>query len=170
MLTEHLLSRGLDSTKYRVFLNEEEGVATLLLWNLSGQLVGYQVYRPSADKTKKNNPHDGRYFTYVSSGQDAIFGLEYLTEEGPIFVVEGTFKAIKLLNLGFNAIAILGSTPKRMKPFFSILSETRKLVAIGDNDKAGYSLVVTVGQGTQSTRDLDEMSDQEVLDLVKSFC
>ena len=68
--------------------------------------------------------------------------------------------------LGFNALAVLTSTPKRLKPWFRILRQTWNLVAIGDNDDAGRKLVNIVGKGFQSPADLDEMTDEEILLLL----
>ena len=61
MLKEHLKSRHLDLELHRPVLDEAEGVVTFYLWNLSGQLVGYQQYRPSGEKKPQNNPKQGKY-------------------------------------------------------------------------------------------------------------
>ena len=121
----NLRSRGVTSDT-PVFIDEEEGVATFLLYS-GTKLVGYQQYRPAADKKSRNHPRDGRYFTYLPSLTDGLYGLEQDSGTGTLFVVEGIFKAIKLHNLGFNAISPLGATPKRLKPYFSILKATRSL-------------------------------------------
>ena len=47
MLTR-LLKRRCNVSLHRPVLDSEEQVATFYLWNLSGQLVGYQQYRPTA--------------------------------------------------------------------------------------------------------------------------
>ena len=49
MLTR-LLKRRCNVSLHRPVLDSEEQVATFYLWNLSGQLVGYQQYRPTAPK------------------------------------------------------------------------------------------------------------------------
>lgn len=164
---ENLKSRGLTSST-PVFIDEEEGVATFLLYN-GNKLVGYQQYRPNADKKKKNHPREGRYFTYLPKETDGLYGLEQDAGCGTLFVVEGIFKAIKLHNLGYNAISPLGATPKRLKPYFKILRATRRLVALGDDDPAGRELVRIVRRGTTTPVDLDEMSDAEVHELVKEY-
>lgn len=131
--------------------------------------MGYQQYRPLADKKAKNHPREGRYFTYLPKDTDGLYGLEQDSGIGTLFVVEGIFKALKLHSLGYNAISPLGATPKRLKPYFKILRATRNLVAIGDNDPAGATLIRIVGKGCTSPRDLDEMTNLEVHELVKEY-
>lgn len=163
----HLQSRGMDTSLYQFGFDDEERKATFYLYNLSGQIVGYQRYSPDLDKKKNNDPKDCRYYTYLPEGRDGVFGLELLNEEDrTLYIVEGLFKAAVLHRLGFNAVAVLTSTPKRLKPWFRILKATWKLVAIGDADPAGEKLVRMVGNGFTSPKDLDEMSDQEILDLL----
>ena len=41
-MTDHLESRHLDVELHRPMVDDQERVATFYLWNLSGQLVGYQ--------------------------------------------------------------------------------------------------------------------------------
>lgn len=139
------------------------------LYNLSGQMVGYQIYRPWSTEKKVNDPKNGRYYTYAIEGVDAVFGLEACTKPGPWFIVEGIFKAAKLHSLGYNAIAVLTSHPKRMRPWFRILRETRDLIGIGDNDPAGQKLVNTVKRGALSPTDLDEMASEDVINFVEAL-
>jgi hypothetical protein len=46
----HLKQRHLDLELHRPILDEELNIATFLLYNLSGQLVGYQQYQPEGCK------------------------------------------------------------------------------------------------------------------------
>ena len=167
---EHLISRGMDPSRYPISYDPEEGIITFLLFNYNGGLVGYQQYRPDQpSKQKKNDPKTGRYFTYLPKDTDGVFGLDVLDHtDRTIYIVEGVFKAAVLHRLGFNALAVLTSTPKRLKPWFKILRQTWNLVAIGDNDDAGRKLVNIVKRGFQSPQDLDEMSDEEILKLLKN--
>ena len=166
----HLISRGMDPSRYPIFYDPEEGIITFLLFNYNGGVVGYQQYRPDQpSKQKKNDPKTGRYFTYLPKDTDGVFGLDVLDHtDRTIYIVEGVFKAAVLHRLGFNALAVLTSTPKRLKPWFRILRPTWNLVAIGDNDDAGRKLVNIVKRGFQSPQDLDEMSDEEILVLLKT--
>ena len=166
----HLTSRGMDPSRYPISYDPEEGIITFLLFNYNGAIVGYQQYRPDQpSKQKKNDPKTGRYFTYLPKDTDGVFGLDVLDHtDRTIYIVEGVFKAAVLHRLGFNALAVLTSTPKRLKPWFRILRPTWNLVAIGDNDDAGKKLVNIIKRGFQSPQDLDEMSDEEILALLKT--
>lgn len=143
-----------------------EGVVTFFLYNPTGKLVGYHQYRPFADKQSRDEPKQARYYTYLPRSVDGLFGLEQDDGKGTLYIVEGIFKAAKLHALGKNAIAVLGATPKRLKSQLRIWKATRPLFAIGDNDSAGQQLVNIVKAGIQSPRDLDEMTDDEVLEFI----
>ena len=166
-LREHLVGRGMVPEKYRVAYGTDEDEVTFPLYNGAGDWVGYQKYRPLLTSKKNNDPDEGRYYTYLPSGVDGVFGLEVLDKTDPvIYIVEGVFKAAVLHRLGFNAIAVLTNHPKRLKSWFRILKANFTLVAIGDNDAAGKKLVSFVKNGFQSPVDLDEMRDEEILDML----
>ena len=166
-MLDHLKSRGMNPNLYSVAIDEQERIATFYLYNINGHIVGYQQYRPDADKKQKNDPKDGRYFTYLPKDTDGVFGLELLNKsDRTIYVTEGIFKAAVLHRLGYNAIAVLTSTPKRLKPWFKIMKATWNLVAIGDPDDAGRRLVNMVKNGFQSPLDLDEMADEDIISLL----
>lgn len=168
-LKQHLITRGMDPDLYQVTYDDVEGVVTFMLYNGVGAIVGYQQYRPAqVSKQKKNNPKEGRYYTYLPRETDGVFGWDLVDfNNKTIYVVEGVFKAGVLHRLGYNAIAVLTSTPKRLKPWFRILKATMNLVAIGDNDDAGRKLVNIVGKGFQSPTDLDEMADEDITKLLR---
>lgn len=167
-LTAHLKSRHCSSQLHRPVLDDAEGVVTFFLWNLSGQLVGYQQYRPSANKEKKNSPKEGRYFTMRKSPTVAVFGVESLNlRSDVVFVTEGCFDAMRLTELGYPAVAVLSNDPS--KDVYNWLhSLGRKVVVVHDNDKAGLKLAkfgdfaVTTGE-----KDLGDSSDAEVQTLLK---
>jgi DNA primase len=144
---------------------------TFLLYNLSGQIVGYQHYRPNiSDKGVKNNPKLGRYFTKIPKNRIGVFGLEVLNPNDPIiYIVEGVFKAAVLHRLGFNAIAVLTANPTPLTGWFKALGGRYTLIAIGDGDKAGAELVKIVGKGACTVLDLDEMDDESVLGFLKGL-
>lgn len=167
-LFQHLIDRGMNPDLYTVCYDSQERVITFYLHNLSEQLVGYQQYRPDQLSKRENDPKMGRYFTYLKEGKDGVFGLTNLKfNDRRIFIVEGIFKAAVLHRLGYNAIAVLTNSPKRLKPWFKIMRATWDLIAIGDNDDAGRKLVNTVGKGFQSPMDLDEMADEDIHSLLR---
>lgn len=166
-LVKHLEDRGMNPKLYNFSKSYSASTITFYLWNLSGQLVGYQQYRPNKVDKKVNNPKLSRYFTKLKE-KDGVFGLELLDfNQKTIYIVEGVFKAAVLHRLGYNAIAVLTNHPKRLKPWFRILrAQGWNLVAIGDNDSAGQKLVNTVKSGFLSPMDLDEMKDEDILSLL----
>lgn len=170
MLLNHLKYRHLDVALHRPIIDDEEGVATFYLWNLSGQMVGYQQYRPGADKQAKNHPKDGRYYTYRKQPTVAVWGVEtlYLTPH-VVFVTEGIFDACRLTERGVSALAVLSNDPSAdVGNFLSMLN--RLVVVVADNDKAGRRLAKfgNVAVFTDE-KDLGDANDEFVVNLVRRF-
>ena len=166
-LNQHLQSRWFNPGLYNnCVLDEENQVLTVYLHNLSEQLTGYQQYRPNQQSKRANDPKEARYFTYTSPGHNAVWGLETLDRGMPYcFVVEGIFKASMLHILGFNAIAVLTSSPsKSLLNWLYAMPYT--FIAIGDPDEAGERLIRKVGKGAVSVKDLDELEPS----YVRKFC
>ena len=167
---QHLLSRHLNPALYHVSVDEAESVATFLLFNLSGQVVGYQQYRPGAAKAQNNDPRAGRYFTYSPKHLLAVFGLEtYHFRTDLLFVTEGVFDACRLHNLGLPAVAVLSNNPKGLANF--LFAVPRRVVVVADNDPAGRMLmeygdeVLVCNAG----KDLGDMTDGEVQSLLTKY-
>lgn len=167
-LLDHLKQRHCDVQLHNPVLDYDDDVITFYLWNLSGQLVGYQSYRRSAGKEKKNNPEEGRYFTLRKAPTVAVFGVESLyLRPDVVFVTEGAFDAMRLTELGYPAVAVLSNDPS--KDVYNWLhSLGRKVVVVHDNDKAGLKLAkfgdfaVTTGE-----KDLGDSPDEEVKTLLE---
>ena len=157
----HLLDRGMLPSYYRM-LSVDQGIAVFGLRDFSGKLVGYQNYRPFADRNHKN-VKEARYFTYLPRGTNGYFGLESLVRPGPVYLVEGVFKAGSLHRLGLAAIALMGCETKRHRSQLCLLR--RRLVGIGDNDDAGRKFARSLN-GFVSPIDLDEMADKDILELL----
>ena len=144
-LKQHLNSRYFDYTRYSgVFLDEVESTVFLPLWNLSGQMVGYQQYSPSKPKAHFDDPKLAKYFTWVTkpaaskNAELAVFGLETLDYNKPLFLTEGIFDACRLNWNGFSAVAVLSNNPKHLGNWLSLLPVTT--VAVCDGDVAGKQL------------------------------
>lgn len=165
-LNLHLKERGVNNRVRLLGLDED--VAVFPLYNLMGQLVGYQNYRPHATKKKTNDPREARYYTHVS--QKTVWGLEYLDPKQPVlFVVEGVFDAVKLVELGYNAVATLSNDPKAVA--YMLWSLPYKKVVLCDNDPAGRKLAkygdtyVVCPKG----KDLGELTFEETKLFVEAF-
>jgi len=172
MLKEHLKSRHLDLELHRPVLDDVEGVATFYLWNLSGQLVGYQQYRPLGEKKPNNNPKEGKYFTYHHQPTVTVWGVESLhLTPNVVFVTEGLFDAARLTQRGVSAVAALTCNPQ--KDFRNWLkSLNRKVVVVCDGDKAGGMLAKfgDVSLCLLGGKDLGECDDETVTFVLQNFC
>jgi hypothetical protein len=165
-IEQHLQDRGVDLSKTRVYVDPSTNVATFPLWNLSGQLVGFQRYNPRGDK-KDRGTDNAKYSIYVSKtapnhSKLAVWGLESLDNEpgDVIFLTEGIFDAVKIQNAGYPCLAVLSNDPKQLKSWLSIMRQTHKIVVIADNDAAGAKLS-KLGDNTYSVstpfKDIGEM-------------
>ena len=178
-LLTHLKNRYVNTELYKgLTVSEEEQTATFFLWNLSGQLVGYQEYKPGRPKMDNRlSPRELRYFTYVTKldpkrQMHAVFGLELLNKNNKVlFVVEGIFDAVRLHNLGLNCLAMLGCNPKQMKTW--LWSMHYEVVPVCEGDKAGKKLKKLSNNGRSlflpEGLDLGDMTDAEVLDTFKVY-
>lgn len=169
-LVHHLKSRHLDLDLHRPVVNDTEGVATFYLYNLSGQLVGYQQYRPLGEKKPQNNPKEGKYFTYRKLPTLGVWGVEslHLTPD-VVFLCEGVFDACRMTEVGCSALAVLSNnTGWDLRNWLAMLN--RKVVAVCDNDDAGKKLA-KFGDFAEmmSTHDLGDASHEEVMTLKEKY-
>lgn len=135
---KHLMSRHLKPNLYPGITIEQDTV-TFLLWNLSGQLVGYQQYRPRGDKTIDMDREFSKYYPYIRKAALAVWGLERLNLENRIvFIVEGIFKACRFHNYHLNALAVLCNDPMPLAEWLRVMGYA--VIAICDGDQAGKKL------------------------------
>lgn len=168
----NIKDRHFNSSLHTVWVDEQEGVATFPLWNLSGQMVGFQQYRPTADKRKSNHPRDSRYFTWRKEKVVGVWGLESWSLSNTLFVTEGIFDACRLTSLGYSAIATLSNdVDDSLKRWLFIVRQTRRVIAICDNDAAGRKLAKCghVAHVIEEDKDLGEATNTYVQNLVKRY-
>lgn len=165
----HLESRHCDLELHRPIIDNVNRVATFYLWNLSGQLVGYQQYRPEGEKKPQNNPKAGKYFTYKRSDTVAVFGVETLNRPGPVFVTEGIFDACRLTELGCAAIAVLANNPGTSFANWLFMLN-RRTIAVCDNDVAGRKLAKygDIAVFTED-KDLGDATEEYVRNLIREY-
>lgn len=167
---QHLLDRHIDLQLHRPMIDEAERVATFWLYNLSGQIIGYQHYRPDNSKELNNDPNESRYFTCVKGPKIVCWGIESLhLSPNVLFVTEGVFDAARLTELGYSAVAVLCNDPKpEFKTWLSMLPQTK--VAVCDNDAAGRKLA-KFGDYAEFTlgKDLGDSDDSYVQELLKKY-
>ena len=151
-------------------LDEVEQVATFYLWNLSGQLVGYQQYRPNGEKKAQNSPREGKYFTYKKQPTLAVWGVEslHLTPD-VVFLTEGVFDAARLTDRGYSALAVLSNNPSPdLANWLACLN--RRVVAVCDDDAAGRKLAKFGHTALfMQAKDLGDSSDEDVTELLANF-
>lgn len=138
-LVEHIRSRYFNTDIHEYWLGR--GVVSFPIWNLSGQLVGFQQYRPNASKKIFNNPYEGKYFTRLREGKVGVWGLESWRFSNSLFICEGIFDACKISYLGYSAIAIFSfNVNPSTARWLNILKRTRHTIAICDSDSSGIKM------------------------------
>lgn len=166
---QHLLSRHMDVDLHRPIIDEVEGIVTFFLYNLSGQIVGYQQYRPGAEKFSKNNPRSGRYFTFRPKRTVGVWGVESLHLRNDIvFVTEGIFDAARLTQRGQPALAMMCNNPNTdLRNFLRCLG--KPVVAVCDPDAAGMKLA-KVGDYVEVMPDGCDLGDASVEMVQQLIC
>lgn len=126
-----------------ISISDETGIVTFLIYNLSGQIVGYQTYNPTAPKISSRNPAEARYVNRITRMNThaslAVWGMEtvsWLSET--VFITEGIFDAARLHSNGIPALAVLGNNPTHLTSWFNTLPW--KTVSCVQGDKAGKKL------------------------------
>lgn len=181
-MLEHVRARHVDTDLHYVWVDEAERVARFPLWNLSGQMVGYQAYRPDAGKVKKND-EKGRYYTNRGeklvpkhSKTVTVWGLESWYRSTALFVTEGIFDAARLTELGMSAVAVLSNDPSTStKNWLLCVRQMRPVVAVCDPGKDEHKLAKvghfahTVTLPGMPDGDLGDADEQYVKDLVDAY-
>lgn len=172
-VADYLRRRHLNLELHRPVVDEEERTATFFLYNLTGQLVGFQQHRPDAKKTpQKRGPREARYFTYRKQPTHGVWGLEsFHQSNGVVFLTEGVFDAARLTALGQSALATCCNDPQRdLANWLQCLG--RHVVVVADNDKAGRELAKFgnyVEYCPEVGQDLGDCSDEYVQWLVNKY-
>ena len=135
---------GFDQDEGVAWVDYEGEVVTFPLWNLSGQLVGYQKYSWDKPKSNKVNPIDQKYFTRLPKGTLGFYGLDLLPLGylGPIYLVEGIWEALVGWFFGIPCIAILGVVKKGVDSSKLTWLNTlpNEIIPLCQNDDAGRCL------------------------------
>jgi hypothetical protein len=176
---EHLKTRHLNVELYHsLYVSEEEQTVFFPLWNLLGQMVGYQQVRPFAPKNDSElEPKQKRYFTWIrkfdkKTQHVTAFGLDLLNPKKKVlFVCEGVFDACRLHNLGLNALALLSCDPKPLKAWLWLLGY--EIVPICEGDKAGLKMAKLSSHGRveylNEGEDLGDMTEKAVYDKFEKY-
>lgn len=164
----HLKQRHMDVDLHYFWKDDLENTVIFPLWNLTGQMVGYQNYRPLQNKEKKNDPKEGRYFTYRNKETIGVWGLESWNLSNVLFVTEGIFDACRLTYFNYSAIALLSNNPNAStKRWLWTVRKQRPVVTICDSGPSGIKLAV-LGHDTYIMQegDLGDATHDKVLDII----
>ena len=146
-ILEHILYRGIDLDVVTPQIGD--GVATFFLYDLSGNIVGYQHYNPLGTKAfnqKKADRSLMKYFTYVKGSKRnddksiGVWGLEsYSFRCKRIFLTEGLFDAAPFHRYGECALAVLSNDPsKSVIEWLGLFPQ--EIIVVSDRDGAGKKL------------------------------
>lgn len=176
-IEEHLKKRGIDPEKTRIIIDKESQDVFFFLYNLSGQMVGYQKYNPNYPKTGQNTVSDPRmvkYYNYITEEERgrmiAVWGLESLKmTDKYFFIVEGIFDAARIHQAGHPAIAMLCNNPnEQTKEWLKTLPHTKIVIYDNDGNKDSLKLK-SCGEHSftvESGKDMNDLTAEEA----KIYC
>lgn len=170
---EYFSNRGIskDSVeRYKLGYSTAQNMVTIPVHSPDGICLGF-VGRSIEGKVFKN--------TQDLPKSKTLFNLWRNKRVDKIFVVESSFDAIRLEQVGAHAVATLGATiskeqRKLLKQYFN------QVIALGDNDEAGTNmsnkLLTDLGSGKcivaklpDNVKDVSELSDEELKEFVARF-
>jgi hypothetical protein len=167
-IISHLKERGIDPEQTRLIIDEKDGDTYFFLYNLSGQMVGYQKYNPKYPKIgQRDNVKHTKYYNWVTDEDDgkkiAVWGLEsYHFTDRFLFITEGIFDTARVHQSGYPGIAVLCSDPSdQLKGWLKTIPQ--KKIVIYDNDKAGLKLrsVGDFSYSIEGGKDLNDLNPEE---------
>jgi len=166
-------SRGITKESietYKLGYSPTQDMVTIPVHSPDGYYLGF-VGRSIEGKRFKNSTDLPKSKT--------LFNLWRNKRVDKIFVVESSFDAIRLEQVGVHAVATLGATiskeqRKLLKQYFN------QVIALGDNDEAGTNmsnkLITDLGTGKciiaklpDSVKDVSELSDEDLKKFVSRF-
>lgn len=150
-----------------VWVDVETKILTFPLWSCTGQLLGYQQYNFRTDKSREKD-RKSRYYPCIRRDWLSFWGLEFLdlSSKDPLYVVEGIWDAIRVLNAGYRCIAVLSNNPKKMKNLLTSLP--CKTVALCDGDESGKLLAKVCDESIilPEGKDCNDMTEEELKEII----
>ena len=170
---EYFKSRGItkDSVeRYRLGYSTSQDMVTIPVYSPDGICLGF-VGRSIQGKRFKNSTNLPKSKT--------LFNLSRNKRVDKVFVVESSFDAIRIEQVGGHAVATLGATiskeqRKLLKQYFN------QVIALGDNDEAGQNmsnkLLTDLGYDKciiaklpSSFKDVSDLDDERLKEFVGQF-
>ena len=155
--------------KFSLGYSEKQGMVTIPVESPDGMKIGF-VGRSIEGKEFKNTPG-------LPKGK-VLFNLHRVKSSSIVYVVESSFDAIRLDQVGFPAVATLGanvsiSQIRLLEKYFN------NVVLVADNDEAGSIMkdklieklgsVVSVITLEKQYKDIGDMDDQSIRNLEFQF-
>lgn len=155
--------------KYKLGYSEKQDMITIPVYSPDGLCLGF-VGRSIEGKVFKNTPGLPKSKT--------LFNLQRAKRYDKVFVVESSFDAIRLEQVGVHAVATLGATiskeqRKLLKQYFN------QVIVLGDNDEAGQNMskkmIAFFGTGCiapalpEGVKDVSDLSDKDLKNFVDKF-
>jgi DNA primase len=155
--------------KYKLGYSEKQDMVTIPVYSPDGLCLGF-VGRSIEGKVFKNTPGLPKSKT--------LFNIQRAKRFDKVFVVESSFDAIRLEQVGVHAVATLGATiskeqRKLLKQYFN------QVVVLGDNDEAGKNMskkmISYFGSGCiapslpEGIKDVSDLSDNDLKKFVDKF-
>jgi DNA primase len=155
--------------KYQLGYSENQDMVTVPIYTPEGLCIGF-VARSIEGKVFKNTPGLQKSKTF--------FNLHRAKRYDKVFVVESSFDAIRLEQVGARAVATLGATISKeqrslLKQYFN------QVIVLGDNDEAGQNmskkLIASFGAGClapslpEGIKDVSDLSDNQLKKFVDRF-
>jgi DNA primase len=156
-------------SKFSLGYSEKQDSVTVPMHSPDGMCLGF-VARTIEGKDFKNTPG-------LPKGK-ILFNLHRIKSSGTVYVVESSFDAIRLDQIGFPAVATLGanvsnSQTRLLEKYFT------NVVLIADNDEAGSIMkdklieklgsLITVIRLDKNYKDIGDMEDAEIKKLEFQF-
>jgi DNA primase len=156
-------------SKFSLGYSEKQDMVTVPVHSPDGMSVGF-VGRSIEGKEFKNTPGLPKAKT--------LFNLNRVKTADKVYVVESSFDAIRLDQVGFPAVATLGSNVSNLQ--IELLQKYfNNIIVIADNDEAGGNMKtkiieklgsrVSVIQLNKEYKDIGDMSDEDIKKLEVSF-
>ena len=155
--------------KFKLGFSEKQDMVTIPVHSPDGMPVGF-VGRSIEGKEFKNTPGLPK--------AKLLFNLHRVKTADRVYVVESSFDAIRLDQVGMPAVATLGANVSNiqidlLKKYFN------NIIVIADNDEAGGNMKskimekldsrVTVVQLEKQYKDIGDMMDEDIKNLDVSF-
>lgn len=169
----YLQKRRLDPYAYpSMSVDHFTQTVTFPLWNLNGEMVGFQAHKPLKQGMQRGKPSEARYHTIIptKAKRQTAFGVDLLdSSKKVLFVAEGIFDVAPLHARKANALALLSNDPKHLRRWLRSLGYI--IVALVEGDKAGKKMA-KVGHKVEwlpEGKDPADMSDSWFDELVKKY-